>query len=241
MKAGAQMIDLGTTELAIRMLMAVIFGGLIGYEREIKGQSAGFRTHMLVCLGAVIIALIQIQATNQIIHVATQNKGFEQIISVDYTRLIAQIVSGIGFLGAGAIIVTKKSVSGLATAASIWATAGIGIATGMGYYKIAVIGTLTIFTVLAILKNKLGIPGGESLIVHYLEEAVHHKILAYFSDHGIRSFSTEYRIDINPDSLQTLYSQHYTLNIPSNLSIFKIIHDIGEFDAITHVSSQESV
>lgn len=241
MKVGIQMIDLGITELALRMLMAVIFGGLIGCERDIKGQSAGFRTHMLVCLGAVIIALIQIQATNQIVYIATQNPEFGRIVSVEFTRLTAQIVSGIGFLGAGAIIVTKKNVSGLATAASIWATAGIGIATGLGYYKVAVIGTLTIFTVLAVIKNKLGIPGGESLTVHYLEEAVHHKILAYFREHGIRSFSTEYRIDIDPDSQQTLYSQHYTLNIPSDISIFKIIHDIGEFDAIIHVSSHESV
>lgn len=235
------MIDLSVTELTFRMLMAVIFGGLIGYEREIKGQSAGFRTHMLVCLGSVIIALIQIQTTNQILSIAVANGDFTEVLAADYTRLIAQIVSGIGFLGAGAIIVTKKSVSGLATAASIWATAGIGIATGMGYYKISVVGTLTIFTVLAIIKNKLGIPGGESLSVHYLKEEVHHEILAYFKEHGIRSFSTEYRIDIDPDSLRAIYSQHYTLNIPSNISIFKIIHDIGEFDAITHVSSQESV
>lgn len=241
MKVGTQMIDLGITELLVRMLMAVIFGGLIGYEREIKGQSAGFRTHMLVCVGAVIIALIQIQTTNQILGMAADNGDFGDVLSADYTRLIAQIVSGIGFLGAGAIIVTKKSVSGLATAASIWATAGIGIATGMGYYKIAVVGTLTIFTVLAIIKNKLGIPGGESLTVHYLKEDAHHKILTYFKENGIRSFSTEYRIDIDLDSQQTLYSQHYTLNIPSNISIFKIIHDIGEFDAIIHVSSQESV
>lgn len=241
MKVGTQMIDLSIAELTARMLMAVVFGGLIGYEREIKGQSAGFRTHMLVCVGSVIIALIQIQTTNQILGMAAESGNFVDVLSADYTRLIAQIVSGIGFLGAGAIIVTKKSVSGLATAASIWATAGIGIATGMGYYKIAVIGTFTIFTVLAIIKNKLGIPGGESLTVHYLKEDVHHEILAYFREHAIRSFSTEYRIDIDPDSQQTLYSQHYTLNIPSDISIFKIIHDIGEFDAIIHVSSQESV
>lgn len=233
------MVELGITELAVRMLMAAAFGGLIGYEREIKGQSAGFRTHMLVCVGAVIIALIQVQATNQIFDFAATNPDFGDIISVDYTRLIAQIVSGIGFLGAGAIIVTKKSVSGLATVASIWATAAIGIAIGMGYYEIAIVGTVTIFTVLAIIKNKLRVPGGENLTVHYLDEEVHHKILVYFKEHNIRFFSTEYRIDI--DSQQTTYRQHYTLNIPSNISVFKIIRDIGELDAIIHVSSQESV
>lgn len=95
------MIDLSITELTARMLMAVIFGGLIGYEREIKGQSAGFRTHMLVCLGAVIIALIQIQTTNQILNMAAKNGDYSNVLAADYTRLIAQIVSGIGFLGAG--------------------------------------------------------------------------------------------------------------------------------------------
>lgn len=234
------MIDLSITEITMRVLMAVAFGGLIGYEREIKGQSAGFRTHMLVSVGAVIIALIQVEATNQILNLAANNPNFSQVVSTDYTRIIAQIVSGVGFLGAGAIIVTKKSVSGLATAASIWATAAIGIAIGMGYYEIATIGTVTIFTVLAIIKNKLRIPSGESLTVHYLEKEVHEKIITYFQEHQIKFFSTEYRIDTDAESQQTRYNQHYTVNIPSTLSIFKIIQDISEFDAVTHVSSQEN-
>lgn len=234
------MIDLSLVEIVVRVLMAVVFGGLIGYEREIKGQSAGFRTHMLVCVGAVIISLIQIQTTNQILNVSTMNSDFGQIISADYTRLIAQIVSGVGFLGAGAIIVTKKSVSGLATAASIWVTAGIGIAVGMGYYAVAIIGTLTIYTVLSFIKTQLGIPGGENLSVHYLDDKIHQEILSYFNENEIKFFSTQYRIDKDLDSEKIIHSQHYTLNIPTGISIFQIIQDISELESVIHVSSQDS-
>ncbi len=235
------MTDLGITDLIIRMILASLFGSLIGYEREIKGESAGFRTHMLVCVGSAIIALIQVQTTSQSINIVQTNPDLESIISPDFTRLIAQVVSGIGFLGAGAIIMTKKSVSGLATAASIWATAGIGIAVGMGYYSIAFIGIITIFLILAFLKKMLRIPSGEKLMVKYMNKKTHQQIMDYFKQQDIESFTTEYQIDIDLDSNVTIYVQHYTLNIPTNISIFKIIETVGCFDSIVHVSTQTSV
>lgn len=174
------MIELPLIELIFRVLMSILFGGIIGYDRERKGQSAGFRTHMLVCVGAAMFALIQIKATNEVLTLAMNNSDYLQIFSIDQTRLVAQIVSGIGFLGAGAIIVTKRSVSGLTTAASIWATAAIGISMGMGYYLIAITGTVSIVTVLSWIKNKLISVVGENLIVHYIDQDVQEKLAEYF-------------------------------------------------------------
>lgn len=234
------MIDLSTLELIGRMVGAILFGSLIGYEREIKGQSAGLRTHMLVCIGSAIIALVQVKATYEAISIVQANPDYGQVISSDFTRLTAQVISGIGFLGAGTIIVTEKSVSGLTTAASIWATAGIGIAIGMGYYKIAFAGTLTILIVLAMIKRILSVPGGKSLVVQYETEKTHQLILDYFEKYHIQIFGTEYRIDFDPETKRTKHTHYYTMNIPTDVPIYQIIEDIGRFDSVIHVSSQKN-
>lgn len=235
------MIDLNLIDVALRIFLAVIFGGVVGYDREIKGQSAGFRTHMLVAMGATIIALIQIQATNEILDIAAGNSDYIQIISVDHTRLTAQIVSGIGFLGAGAIIVTKRSVSGLTTAASIWATAGIGIAVGMGYYGIALIGTFMIVIVLALIKNKLKIAGGENLVIHYLNKQVRERVIGYFDEHQINYFSAEFRIENKLEQNYSVYTEHFVIKIPPGSDISEVIQDVSEIDSVIYASTQHNI
>ena len=127
--------------IAIRILAAVICGGLIGLERGMKNRPAGLRTYMLVCVGACIVML-----TNQYV-VQITNTG-------DPTRLAAQVVSGIGFLGAGTIIVTRRNqIKGLTTAAGLWAAAGIGIALGIGFYEVALVGSFAIFAVMTLLQR----------------------------------------------------------------------------------------
>lgn len=235
------MIELPLIELILRILFSILFGGIIGYDRERKGQSAGFRTHMLVSVGATMIALIQIKASNEILHLAMTNSDYLQIFSLDQTRLVAQIVSGIGFLGAGAIIVTKRSISGLTTAASIWATAAIGIAMGMGYYVIAVTGTVSIVTVLSLIKNKLILVTGENIIIHYIDEEVRNRLIHYFEDSGIKYYSAELRIQNKLDNDEIIYSEHYVLNIPSATTTTKIIQDIGKLENIVYVSAQPHI
>lgn len=235
------MIDLSIIEIIIRIIIGVVFGGVIGYDREIKGQSAGFRTHMLVSLGSVIIALIQIEATDQILDMVSGNSEYLQILSIDHTRLTAQVVSGVGFLGAGTIIVTKRSVSGLTTAASIWATAGIGIAVGMGYYSIAGVGTLTILVVLALIKNKLGVAAGENIVIQYLDKNIEPTITSYFETHRIKYYSAEFRVENDLDLKRTVYTEHFILNIPSGHKISEAIQDIGEFESVIYASSQHNI
>lgn len=115
-------------EVVIRLLLSAFVSGIIGYEREVHSRPAGLRTHMLVTLGSTLIMLISID-------------GFS---SGDPSRLAAQVVSGIGFLGAGTIMRTGNNISGLTTAASLWVCAGIGLAIGAGYYLGAIVTTLIV-------------------------------------------------------------------------------------------------
>lgn len=127
--------------VVVRILAAIIVGGLIGLERGMKNRPAGLRTYMLVCVGACLIML-----TNQYIYQFTG--------AGDPMRLGAQVVSGIGFLGAGTIIVTKHNqIKGLTTAAGLWASAGVGLALGIGFYEAALTATIGIYTILTVLQR----------------------------------------------------------------------------------------
>lgn len=154
-------------ETLTRLLLAALAGGLIGFERELKGRDAGIRTHMLVSLGAAIITMIQLEASNWLLDFSRNNPELANVLTSDITRLTAQIVNGIGFLGAGTIIVSKRTVTGLTTAASIWAVASLGIAVGMGYYFIAIVGAFIMLIVLRLLKTLFKIDRTKQLEIKY--------------------------------------------------------------------------
>ena len=126
----------------LRMLLAVICGGMIGIEREHKRRPAGFRTHILICLGAALTTL-----TSQYVYL-------ELNLFTDLARLGAQVIAGIGFIGAGTIIVTKRrQVKGLTTAAGLWASAIVGLAIGAGFIEAALISTALILFVELVLSR----------------------------------------------------------------------------------------
>jgi putative Mg2+ transporter-C (MgtC) family protein len=150
-------LDLATQlQLALRLAVALGLGALVGLERELQSQPAGFRTHGVVSLGAAIFTVVS-------------GYAFAGIGS-DPTRIAAQIVSGIGFIGAGTIIQSRGGVRGLTTAASLWAVAGIGMASGAGLVGVAVSGTVLMLVVLWLFDKvedwarvRLGLPEADAI------------------------------------------------------------------------------
>ena len=132
------MPELHWGEVLVRIILAGVLGGAIGAEREIREREAGLRTHMLVAVGAALFTIVSAYAWRDFQFSAASGVTF------DPTRIAAQVVTGIGFLGAGAIIRQGLSIRGLTTAASLWVVAAIGMASGAGYYSAAVITTVLV-------------------------------------------------------------------------------------------------
>ena len=136
-------MGLNDYDMVVRLVAAAVLSGLIGYEREIHGRLAGFRTHILVGVGSTLIMLTSL-------HIFDIYKGYA---TPDPGRIAAQVVSGIGFLGAGTIIRFKASVRGLTTAASLWTVAGIGLAVGAGLYTASIATTMIVLATLFFLNR----------------------------------------------------------------------------------------
>ena len=178
-------------EFLLRVILAAIFGAAIGYERKRRVKEAGVRTHLIVCLGAALMMIVSKYGFEDIVNLA----GFK----VDPTRIASQIVSGIGFLGAGMIFVRKQTVNGLTTAAGIWTTAGIGMAIGSGLYFIGMI----------------------SAVLLILLQTVLHKNADFF--HIPMTESIELRVINRPDVLKDLREIFHERNIEIvNIKIEKI-------------------
>jgi putative Mg2+ transporter-C (MgtC) family protein len=139
-------------DIAVRMLAAIACGAVLGWEREAQNKPAGVRTHMMVALGAAAFTLI----TLKIFEAAQADPN--HTISADPLRVVSGVIGGIGFLGAGTIIQSHRSVQGITTAAGIWVVGSVGIACGIGYYTVAV---LTVFLGVVVL---LGVGVAERLV-----------------------------------------------------------------------------
>lgn len=145
--------ELPLYEIILRIIMAIIIGGVIGYERGHQNRPAGFRTHILVCLGATIVSMIEDQLRVTLLRYTILHPEIAQVLKTDLGRIGAQVVSGIGFLGAGTIMRDKGIIGGLTTAASIWATGCLGLSIGWGFYYLAIPAGIGIIIVLVTLKK----------------------------------------------------------------------------------------
>ena len=133
--------EFNTLTVIARMLLALVCGGAIGLEREFKRRPAGFRTHILICMGAAMTTL------------TSQHLFFVMGYATDIARLGAQVIAGIGFIGAGTIIVTRRQrVKGLTTAAGLWTNAIVGLALGGGFYEAAISGALVVLLVMTLMQ-----------------------------------------------------------------------------------------
>ena len=188
-------------EISFRLIAALLAGGLIGLERSHRGRPAGFRTHALVCVASGLLMLVTVYET----HWFPQTMSARVI--VDPTRMAQGIMTGIGFVGAGAIIKEGFSVRGLTTAASIWVTAAIGILTGIGFYFAAAVGTLLALGTLSLFRwveARLPTESYASFVVRFrrdaaISEADVRKLVA---GHGFSMYSMSYRLHAQAELLE---------------------------------------
>ncbi|MCO6188587.1 MgtC/SapB family protein [Rhizobium sp. L1K21] len=141
--------------IASRLLLALVLGAAIGFERELKNRSAGLRTHILVCLASSIIAILTIE----IIHEDTLQSD---AVRIDPIRLIEAATSGVAFLAAGVIVFAKGEVKGLTTGAGMWLASATGLATGLGYWQVALLATVLALIVLWLLRHIEGLTDNKS-------------------------------------------------------------------------------
>lgn len=131
------------TQIILRLMLSMILGGLVGFERQTHKRDAGLRTHILVCLGSCLIMLTSIYIF----------EVYKDQVPLDPGRIAAGVITGIGFLGAGTIIRGREEVKGLTTAASLWIVSAIGLSAGIGFYKASIFATLLVLIVLSVLRR----------------------------------------------------------------------------------------
>lgn len=210
-----------------KLLLSLLLGSIIGLERRRKGQIAGMRTFSLICMGATLAMLVSIYIPQEYLGLKNGDPG----------RIAAQVISGIGFLGAGAIIQMKGSVKGLTTAAGIWMTAAIGLAVGAGMYAVSIIAVLFILFILAFAERyeQSLFKAGESKIVRVKTHGIVEDLTPYrllFHDFNIQIVDEFIRYDYGGD--------HTIINFiilakgqPDFPLLFKQMHELQEIRSIT--------
>ncbi|MCY6355695.1 MgtC/SapB family protein [Clostridium sp. ZS2-4] len=229
-------------EVILRLALAIFIGGLLGYEREFKNRPAGLRTHILVCVGAAIISMIQLHITTDTIVLIIEHPELSNAVKADMGRLGAQVISGIGFLGVGTIIHEKGSVKGLTTAASIWTVGCIGLAIGMGYYFLSCISAISVFFTVVFLRRfesnffkkvdvvKLGVE-------YYNKGDINLELTNYFKAKNIKIKDVQFLIqgrEENPLFRKCIY----IILVPRCVKINKVIEELNEFEKIVKVRKE---
>jgi putative Mg2+ transporter-C (MgtC) family protein len=216
------------SSVLIRLILAVLLGGVIGLEREMHGRPAGFRTHIVVCLGATML----------IVGSEYYQSHFDPGTVFDPNRMAAGIITGIGFLGAGAIMREENMVRGLTTAGCIWFVAGLGIVIGKGLFPLALWGTLLVFVMLVFFRyveNWMSVENyGELSIRMNLEkyETIKDRCLEIIRDNGFLVQETRYRIDHVNQEIQL----NYVLTYRKGESQEGLLMEISRLEGIREIS-----
>lgn len=220
--------------ILLRLFLAFIFSAVIGYEREVNQSNAGLKTHILVAIGSALIAIIQIEVVEYVRDMETLSATGLSNISADASRLISQVISGIGFLGAGTIIVTKRNVSGLTTAASIWATASIALALGMGFYKAALAGFIFVLLTLFLFNKLFNVQHSYRVIIKYIggDEALD-EIKQTLTNLSLKYQLATYRSEITDTYI--IRENVFIIRDPSNIEFEKIVSKLSTKDNIVSV------
>lgn len=214
-----------TTEFILRLLLAGIMGAVIGLDREYRAKEAGYRTHFLVSLGSALIMIVSQHGFGEILD--TPN------VNLDPSRIASQVVTGIGFIGAGTIILHKQIVRGLTTAAGIWATSGIGLAIGAGMYTLGISATILTLIGLEVLSFLFKSVGMKSSAVEFStdnKETLNQLVKKFNSkDFMIVSFQMDER------RVSEVISYHVTMVIKSkkNNNEGTLLAQLQDFEDVT--------
>ena len=217
-------------ELMIRVFVAILIGAIVGTEREYKNRPAGLRTHVLVCLGACVIALTECIFMHDTSNPAGVN------VTYNFGRMSAQVISGIGFLGAGTIFMSERRIGGLTTAASVWNTACLGLATGYGYYWMSLIGCLLVLAVLLSLQRIIPVHALKRVEVRFVnrKEAMQY-INDFFQNNDIKVLDLNFHIETKADPTKddrNVYTNIYTLHLPPKLNYTDVINHLASYSNI---------
>lgn len=202
--------------MILRLAAACVLGGIIGFEREHVHRPAGLRTHILVCVGSALVMV-----TSEFIYFR-----YSSHVNVDPARLGAQVISGIGFLGAGTIIKEGISVKGLTTAASLWAVSCVGIAVGIGFYSGAIIATVIIFLILVVIKKtqgKISMQKNVRLFIHTrIKKGEVNELSGLIQEMGVKIKRTDF-VSSEIDGEMVI---RFTLDISGQVSMAELIEAI---------------
>ena len=212
-------------ETGLRLLLAVMVGCVIGIERERKNRPAGMRTHVLVCVGAALISVMETYMIADALglNLLHGNSG----ISVTMGRISAQVVSGIGFLGAGTIFISQKKIAGLTTAASLSNVACLGLASGMGFYGIAIAGCVIVIITLTILQRVVHVNAVKNVEVKFMHRVETIAFInEYFQNIGVRVLDIDFHVDNM--GKYNLYTNLYTLDMQGKTTYKDIVNHLSE-------------
>lgn len=220
-------ITMTELELIARLFVAGILGALVGFEREKRFKEAGLRTHFLVAVGSALSMIVSKYAFYDVVNNGT--------IELDPSRIAAGVISGVGFLGAGTILVQRQSVRGLTTAAGLWSTAGIGLAIGSGMYIVSICGTVLVLVGLEVLSRlfKSVFPKFHTLNIHVTSNEVIPSILDILTSHHLVVIT--YQVKLKTTENQTNYVIDFQLktnNVVKDNDVLKVLHSLQEIEMV---------
>ena len=216
----------------LRILAAVAIGAVIGIDREVKNRPAGMRTHVLVCVGAALVSLIEQQSAAAVLAL-----GPGSPINVSVGRITSTVVSGVGFLGAGTIFIAEHKISGLTTAASLWCTACIGLAIGEGFIIMGAAAGVIVLIVLKLMQRIVHVNNLKKLEVQFVHRTETLSFLHdYFDKMGCKILDVDFRAESKEEG--NLYTNLYTLTMPSRINYVDIIETLSEHRNIRTVRTR---
>ena len=208
----------------LRIVVAIAIGTIIGVEREYKNRPAGMRTHVLVCLGACTVALLE----SSFITDVTNGTAVSSAIGYSFGRLSAQVISGIGFLGAGTIFTAQRKIVGLTTAASLWCVACLGLAVGYGYYFIAAVGCLCVIAVLMVMQRIVHVNTVKKVEVTFIHRIESMQFINdFFKEKEIKTIDLDFHVEAK-DGVN-IYTNIYTLQMPNSITYTEVVNQLSEY------------